>query len=85
MRQFYGHLEFPAFFLQENLHVHKILRFRGGVFWVWGGGSADFIFMGAGIFLRNRPLIKTTPLWRPRIEKIKSREAILKNQAFNTE
>ena len=35
-------------------HVHKIPRFRGGgVFWVWGGGgSADFIFMGAGIFLR---------------------------------
>ena len=21
---------------------------------VWGGGSADFIFMGAGIFLRNK-------------------------------
>ena len=33
-----------------TLHVHKIPRFRG-VFWVWGG-SADFIFMGAGIFLR---------------------------------
>ena len=35
-----------VFFLQENLHVHKISRFRrgGGVFWVWGGGvgSADF-------------------------------------------
>ena len=29
-------------------HVHKIPRFRGeGVFWVLGGGSADFIFMGA--------------------------------------
>ena len=40
-----------VFFLQENLHVHKILRFRGGGFWVWGGGSADFSFMGAGIFL----------------------------------
>ena len=35
-----------AFFLQENLHVHKIPRF-------FGGGSADFIFMGAGIFLKN--------------------------------
>ena len=23
----------------------------GGVFWLGGGGSADFIFMGAGIFL----------------------------------
>ena len=42
-----------AFFLQENLHAHKIPRFRGGgVFWVfWGGGGADFIFMGVGIFL----------------------------------
>ena len=32
------------------------IKFRvlggGGVIWVWGGGgSADFIFMGAGIFL----------------------------------
>ena len=25
----------------------------GGVFWVWGGGSADFIFMGVRIFLTN--------------------------------
>ena len=46
---------FFAFFLQENLRVHKIPRFSGGVFWVWGaGGGADFIFMGAGIFL-NEP------------------------------
>ena len=30
----------------------KFLVFKGGgVFWVWGGGSADFIFMGARIFL----------------------------------
>ena len=38
----------------RKTHVHKIPRFRGGgVFWVFGGGggSADFIFMGAGIFL----------------------------------
>ena len=27
----------------------KFLVLGGGVFWVWGGGgSADFIFMGAG-------------------------------------
>ena len=39
-----------AFFLQEKTHVHKIPRFRGGDF---GGGSADFIFMGARIFLIN--------------------------------
>ena len=42
-----------AFFLQENLHVHKIPRFGGGL--GFGGGSADFIFMGAGIFLRIIP------------------------------
>ena len=30
----------------------KFLVLGGGVFWVWGGGgSADSIFMGAGIFL----------------------------------
>ena len=30
----------------------KFLVLGGGVFWVWGGGgNADFIFMGAGIFL----------------------------------
>ena len=42
-----------AFFLQKNLHVHKIPRFGGGylVFFL-GGVSADFIFMGAGIFLK---------------------------------
>ena len=34
----------------RKTHVHKIPRFRGGVFWVFGGGSADFIFMGARIF-----------------------------------
>ena len=41
-----------AFFLQET-HVHKIPRFRGGVILCFGGGggSADFIFMGARIFL----------------------------------
>ena len=33
----------------RKTHVHKIPRFRGG-FW-GGGGSADFIFMGARIFL----------------------------------
>ena len=40
--------------LQEN-HVHKIPRFRGGYFGFWGGGggSADFIFMDARIFLND--------------------------------
>ena len=41
-----------AFFLQENLHVHKIHHLGGGVFFGFGGGggSAEFIFMGAGIW-----------------------------------
>ena len=41
-----------AFFLQEKTHAHKIPRFRGGYFGFFGGGSADFIFMGARIFLK---------------------------------
>ena len=56
MRQFYGRLEKMRSFCRKT-HVHKIPRFRGGgVFWVWGGGggSADFIFMGARIFLNVR-------------------------------
>ena len=32
----------------ENLHAHNISCSRGGIFWVFGRGSADFIFMGAG-------------------------------------
>ena len=42
------------FFLQENPHARKIPRFLGGsffFFFLWGGGgSANFIFMGTGIF-----------------------------------
>ena len=34
--------------------VHKIPRFRGGgILGLGGGGSADYIFMGARIFLRE--------------------------------
>ena len=51
MRQFYGRLE-KCVLSAGKTHVHKIPRFRGGI---WGlgfrGGSADFIFMGARIFL----------------------------------
>ena len=52
MRQFYGAWK-NAFSLQEKTHVHNISRFRAGGSWVlgFGGGSADFIFMGAWIFL----------------------------------
>ena len=51
----YGRLEQMRRFCRTS-HAHKIPRFRGGwVFWVWGGGggSADFIFMGARIFLKE--------------------------------
>ena len=41
-----------AFFLQEKTHVHIIPCFRGG-------GSADFIFMGAGIFLNMAPKLSS--------------------------
>ena len=52
LRQFYGHLEKTPSFCRKT-YVYKIPRFGGGVFWVWGGGgSADFIFMGARIFLK---------------------------------
>ena len=42
-----------AFFSAGKTHVRKIPRFGGGG-GIWGfgeGGSADFIFTGAGIFL----------------------------------
>ena len=43
-----------ASFLNENLHAHKNFSFLGVGNWVFfgegGGGSADFMFMGARIF-----------------------------------
>ena len=42
-----------AFFLQENLHAHKIPRFREGEGFFWalrGGGGPFFIFYGRGDF-----------------------------------
>ena len=51
MRQFYGRLE-KCVLSAGKTHVHKIPRFRGGgIFGFGGGGSVDFIFMGARIFL----------------------------------
>ena len=47
MRQFDGRLE-NAFFLQEK---HMSIKFLVLGFFLGGGGSADFIFMGARIFL----------------------------------
>ena len=44
-----------AFFLHSagTTHAHKIPRFRrgGGILGIGGGGSANFIFMGARVFL----------------------------------
>ena len=61
------------FFLQENPMSIKFLVLGGGVFWVfWGGGSADFIFMGARIFLngpgggRKKMKKNNFPDFRPR-------------------
>ena len=55
MRQFYGRLE-KCVLSAGKTHAHKIPRFRGGgggILGFGGGGSADFIFMGARIFLNN--------------------------------
>ena len=53
---FVGCLEFLCSFCRKTSISIKFLVLGGGVFWVLGGGggSADFIFMGAGIFLRKR-------------------------------
>ena len=44
-----------AFFLQENLHVHKIPRFLGGGggYFVLGGGECRFYFYGRRDFSDN--------------------------------
>ena len=57
LRQFYGRLEKMRSFCRKT-HVHKFPRFRGGLL---GGGSADFIFMGARIFRSFAPFCT---LWR---------------------
>ena len=58
-----------AFFLQENLHVCKIPRFRGGgVFWVWGGGGeCRFYFYGRGDFSERGTEQNFWPSFRRRI------------------
>ena len=66
-----------AFFLQENLHVHKIPRFLGGGNFGLGGGggSADFIFMGAGIFLSLFKKLMWHGQFATRFARIDSRES----------
>ena len=42
-------------------HAHKIPPFWGGGCWVFlggGGGSANFVFMGAGIFLISEQTLR---------------------------
>ena len=53
-------------FCRKN-NVHKIPRFRGGVFWVFfGGGSADFILYGREDFLKKVHFkVRKMPFWRP--------------------
>ena len=63
LRQFYVRLE-NAFFLQEKPMPIKFLVWGGGgVFWVFfGGGSADFIFMGARIFSEEKNSLRLYPV-----------------------
>ena len=61
----------------ENLHAHKIPRFRGVVFcFFFGGGgrSADFIFMGEGILIRN---VNLGMLFRTRFRNGKAKKGFL--------
>ena len=54
MRQFYGRLE-KCVLSAGKTHVHKIPRLGGDILgFFFGGGTADFIFMGARIFLIKR-------------------------------
>ena len=51
-----------VFFLQENLHVHRIPRFWGG-FWVWGGGKCRFYFYGRWDFSDKRQIYLQQFFW----------------------
>ena len=54
LHQFYGRLEKCVLSEGKNpMSIKFRVLGRGGAFWFWegGGGSADFIFMGARIFL----------------------------------
>ena len=51
MRQFYGSLEKCVLSAGKPVSIKFLVLRGGGVLGLGGGGSADFIFMGAGIFL----------------------------------
>ena len=51
MRQFYGRLEVLLCFCRKTSMSIKFLVLRGGYLGLLRGGSANFIFMGAGVFL----------------------------------
>ena len=55
-----------AFFLQKNLHVHKIPRFGGGggEFWFGGGGKCRFYFYGRGDFSDRSPSKTMKTRWQ---------------------
>ena len=53
LRQFYGRLEFLPSFCRKTSMSIKFLVLGGGGILGLGGGSADFIFLGAGIFLTD--------------------------------
>ena len=72
-----------VFFLQENLHVHKIPRFRGGGYFVFfWGGKCRFYFYGRGDFSDEtwRPH-KTLELFSARIGHLRPNPVLDKSRA----
>ena len=60
--------------------VHKIPRFRGGVFWVWGGGGkCRFYFYGRGDFSENNAFSES-PVWVDSVSQLCSQQG--SNESF---
>ena len=53
MRQFYGHLEKCVLSAGKTMSIKFFVFGGGGILDFGGGGGADYIFMGARIFLKN--------------------------------
>ena len=49
-----------VFFLQENLHAHKIPCFRGFIFFWGGGGGGVFFFLNGREDFLNRKLLPSS-------------------------